>query len=39
MSERRRAEYPIYTCEWCKEPIYEGDKYMDTPEGRFAKIV
>ena len=27
------AEEPrsIYTCEWCKEPIYEGDEYMDTP--------
>lgn len=23
---------PVYTCEWCKEPIYEGDEYMDTPE-------
>ena len=33
------AEEPrsIYTCEWCKEPIYEGDKYMDTPEGPVCK--
>lgn len=33
------AEEPrsIYTCEWCKEPIYEGDKYMDTPEGPICK--
>ena len=27
----------IYTCEWCEEPIYEGDKYMDTPEGPVCK--
>ena len=33
------AEEPksIYTCEWCKEPIYEGDKYMNTPEGPVCK--
>ena len=33
------AEEPksIYTCVWCKEPIYEGDKYMDTPEGPVCK--
>lgn len=33
------AEEPksIYTCEWCEEPIYEGDKYMDTPEGPVCK--
>lgn len=33
------AEEPksICTCEWCKEPIYEGDKYMDTPEGPVCK--
>lgn len=28
---------PVYTCEWCKEPIYEGDEYMDTPEGPVCK--
>ena len=35
------AEEPksIYTCEWCKEPIYEGDKYMDTPEGQVCNCL
>lgn len=23
----------VYECAWCKEPIYEGDKYLDTPDG------
>lgn len=34
------AEEPksVYTCEWCEEPIYEGDKYMDTPEGPVCKV-
>lgn len=28
---------PVHTCEWCKEPIYSGDKYMDTSEGPVCK--
>lgn len=33
------AEEPraVHTCRWCKEPIYEGDDYMDTPEGPVCR--
>lgn len=35
------AEEPksIYTCEWCEEPIYEGDKYMDSGEESIKRKV
>ena len=33
------AEEPraVHTCRRCEEPIYEGDDYMDTPEGPVCK--
>lgn len=28
---------PVYTCGWCKEPIFENDEYMETPEGPVCR--
>ena len=34
------AEEPksIYTCEWCEEPIYEGDKYIRHECNRILRV-
>ena len=28
---------PVYTCDWCNEPIFENEEYMETPEGPVCK--
>lgn len=28
---------PVYMCEWCREPIYAGDEYIETSEGPVCK--
>lgn len=28
---------PVHTCGWCKEPIFEGEEYMETPDGPVCK--
>lgn len=28
---------PVYECEWCKEPILDGEEYLDTPDGPVCK--
>lgn len=27
----------VYTCGWCKEPIFENDEYIETPEGPVCR--
>lgn len=28
---------PVYECEWCKEPILDGEEYLDTQTARYVK--
>ncbi len=28
---------PVHECIWCKEPIFEGDEYYDSPVGPVCK--
>ena len=32
--EPYEEEHPVYTCQWCGEPIYEGETYAEI-DGRY----